>query len=170
MAKKNSSVALVAVIILIGALAGCQKSHIQVLQEQVKKNPNDVKAHTDLAYQLTEMKRYEEAIEHYDIAISLRPGDFMATNNKAHVYYEMGKYDKALEIFMSLIKDDPKNSLLYSNVAMCFHNMKKYNDAYIGYMKALELNPKNGKAADGFKILEQDMKSEGLPFPPAPPK
>jgi tetratricopeptide (TPR) repeat protein len=167
MAKKIKGAALVAVIIMVGAFAGCQKSHVQVLQEQVKKNPNDVKAHTDLAYQLTEMKRYEEAIEHYDIAISLRPGDFMATNNKAHVYYEMGKYDKALEIFMGLLKEDPKNSLLYSNVAMCFHNMKMYKEAYAAYKMALEINPKNAKASDGFKILEQDMKTEGAKQQPA---
>lgn len=159
---------LISLLVLTGMTSlGCRKSALDVYKENAKKNPNSPKAYNDLAYYLsTELKRYEEAIDAYDKSLELRPGDFMATNNKGQVLYEMGRYQEALDTFNSLLPKYDNNTILHNNIAMCLHKLNKYKEAYLEYKKALDLKPNNPYAQKGVKILEEDMKKAGQPFPP----
>ena len=132
----------------------------------IKKNPASAKAYEDIAFYYDEQGRYEEALEYYDKAIELRPEYFRTKNNKGETLYRMQRYEDALAAFQSLMDDNSGNSVLRSNIAMCLHYLNRYNEAYQEYKKAIELSHTNKYAVDGLKILEEDMKKEGLPFPP----
>lgn len=165
--KKNGGVFILSIIILSCViLTGCSKTALDIYKENVKKHPDNPKAHIDLAYKLTELKQYESAVAEYDKALKLRPNDFLAANNKGYVLFNMGRYDEALSIFETLAPKNPKDSSIVSNIAMCLKKQKKYNEAYFKYNEALKINPKNPLAKDGLKILREDMKKKQLPFPP----
>jgi tetratricopeptide (TPR) repeat protein len=165
--RKIGAPILISLLILSAmTFLGCRKSALDVYKENVKKNPNSPKAYNDLAYYLTELKRFEEALDAYDKSLRLRPGDFLATNNKGQVLYEMGRYKEALETFNSLLPKFDNNTILHNNVAMCLHKLGKFDEAYLEYKKSLDLKPNNPYALKGFAILEEDMKKAGKPFPP----
>lgn len=141
---------------------GCTKSTEDILRDKTVKSPQNVEAFNNLAYYLSEIGKYEEALEVYDKSLALRPDDFLARNNKGQILYQMGRYKEALEIFSELVKSkEGKRSDVYSNIAMCHHNMKNYPEAYKNYKIALEMSDKNKPAQDGFNLLLMDLKNEG---------
>lgn len=161
---KTGHIALIlsSFIVMMTFATGCTKSTEDILREKTVKNPQSVESFNNLAYYLSEIGKYEEAIEVYDKSLALRPDDFLAKNNKGQILYQMGRFNEALDIFNEIIKtEDGKRSDVYSNIAMCHHNMKNYPEAYKFYKIALEMSDKNKPAQDGFNLLLMDLKNEG---------
>mgnify|MGYP006285538993 CR=1 FL=1 len=151
-------------IIAAIAVAGCQRSTLDVLRERVKEHPDNPQYHNDLAYHLEELKRYEEAIAEYNNSLELRPDDFLAMNNKGTILYKIGRYEEALKIFLKLQKQYPDRSDLLSNIAMCYHNIEQFDKALEYYILALKSSPTNDPAKKGLQILQEDVEATGQDF------
>jgi len=162
MNRKRLRLLLPILAVVIIAAAGCNKSRIDILKDKVKKSPDSVAAHNDLAYALSEIGKYEEALAEYNKSLELRPGDFLASMNKGKVLFDMQRFEESLEVFLPLVEANSDRSDLFSNIAMCYHNMKKYPEAMKYYRRSLELSKTNQPAKDGFNLLLQDLKAAGI--------
>lgn len=149
-------------VLVVVLATGCTKSTEDILRDKTVKNPESVEAYNNLGYYLSEIGKYEEAIEVYNKSLELRPNDFLATNNKGQILYQMQRYQDALDVFKKLVEtEDGKRSDVYSNIAMCYHNMKHFPEAYENYKIALQMSDKNKPAQDGYSLLMSDLKNEG---------
>lgn len=147
----------VLLVFTTGLVTGCSKTPLDVLQQKVHENPDDPAAHNNLAYHLTELKRYQEALEEYNKSLELRPDDFLAKNNKGHVLYLMGRYEEAIVVFKELLVSYPKRGDVLANLAVCYHSLGELDEAKKFYEQALEQSPMHKPAREGYEQLKQDI-------------
>jgi tetratricopeptide (TPR) repeat protein len=164
--KPKRILSVVAIVALGIFLAGCNKTKIQMLKDDVKKNPKSAKTHVELAFFYQELyatdknpENLKNALAEYDAAIKLRPTDYTAQMQKGKVLYDMRKFPEALLVFGPLLKDHAKDSVLHNNIAMCLHQMAQFDKALAEYNEALRLNPNNEPAQKGLAFLKADIKA-----------
>jgi tetratricopeptide (TPR) repeat protein len=87
------------------------------------------------------LKRYEEAVTHYDKALSLNPEFAAAWSNKGNTLNELKRYDEALAHFDKALGLNPDLAAVWSNRGMALYQLKQYEEAIANYDKALSLNP-----------------------------
>jgi len=161
--KKSTLFGISLLIVLFAATSCSNKSvELRLLKREVKKNPNSVQSHNNLAFYYDRYNECDKAIEEYKISLQLRPNDFLARNNMAQCYYKLKKYGEALVIFEKLVNEYPENSIIHSNLAMTYHGMGRYDDASLEYQKALEINPNNKPAKDGYEMFKEEIQKKNI--------
>ena len=73
---------------------------IRFYTSEIEYSPNSWKLHNNLAVQLIENARYDEALEHYLISANLFPSD-ISYYNLGNYYATFGQYDLAFEAYNS---------------------------------------------------------------------
>jgi tetratricopeptide (TPR) repeat protein len=68
---------------------------------------------------LSELERYEEALESCERAIELQPDYASAWNNKGIVLNELGRYEEALEAYDRIIELQPDFGTAWYNKGLC---------------------------------------------------
>jgi tetratricopeptide (TPR) repeat protein len=74
------------------------------LEKYVKDNPKDADGFNLLGYSLRQLKRYPEAIQHYNEALRLDPQHRGAHDYLGQAYVQLKEMDKARELLASLEK------------------------------------------------------------------
>jgi protein O-GlcNAc transferase len=67
------------------------------------------------AVTLNELKRYDEAITHYDKALSLKPNYAEAWSNKGNTLNELKRYDEAITHYDKALSLKPDYAEAWSN-------------------------------------------------------
>ena len=87
-------------VLLFAALcygdANIPKESIKIYYDLLQLNPNHAHAHSNLGYQLMKIGNYDEALVHFDKAISIKPKDYHAHVNRADYYFDREQYDQAI--------------------------------------------------------------------------
>jgi len=92
---------------------------------------------------LLESKRYEDAIEFFDMGIRLNPDDPGIHNNKGNALFKMQRYQEAIVEFDKAIELNPNNPDHHYNKGIVLLEMQRYQEAIVEFDKAIELNPKD---------------------------
>lgn len=103
-------------------------------------NP-DSEAHYNLAVILTDRQRYDEAIEHYNIALKFDPADDELHTKSGIALYKQGKTEEAIDHYKKAISLNPDNSDAHNNLGNALFKIGEKNEAIEHYSKALELKP-----------------------------
>ena len=117
---------------------------------------------------LESLKRFDEAIQDFDRAISLNPTNAEAYSNLGITENHLKHYDNALAKYDEAISIDPKCAEAYSNRGITLGELKKYDEALINFDQAIALNPDipeaywnkstllllQGKFEEGWKLYE----------------
>jgi protein O-GlcNAc transferase len=90
---------------------------------------------------LYELKRYDEAIAHYDKALSLKPDYAEGWSNKGTTLYELKRYDEAIAHYDKALSLKPDYAEGWSNKGTTLYELKRYDEAIAHYDKALSLKP-----------------------------
>ena len=98
-------------------------------------------SHKGLA--LSNLGKFQEAIECFDKVHKINPGDLVAWNNKGLAYYKLGNYLKALGCFNKVLDRDSRDSYAWTNKGLALAGLGEYQDALGCYEKALEVNPRD---------------------------
>lgn len=98
----------------IYACKGDLKSAISLMDEYVKKRPDYNFAYRKRGVFKMENKQFEDALEDFDMAITLAPKVIQGYNCRARVYEKLGKKDKAEADFKKIIELDPEYKKSYS--------------------------------------------------------
>jgi len=121
-------------------------------------NPNFAEAWSNKAVALKELERYDEAIAHYDKALSLKPDYVEAWTNKALTLHELKRYDEAIDHYDKALSFKPDHAEGWCNKGVVLQELKHYDEAITCQDKALSLNP---KYADGWcnkGVVLQELK------------
>ena len=68
-----------------------------------------------------QLKKFEEALELFNKALSLIPNDIKTLYSKGVSSYRLQRYSEALEIFESIVKLDPNYSRAWSGIGSAYY-------------------------------------------------
>ena len=117
----------------------CRELSVKILQDQPA-------AYFYSGNEFYTLKRFGEALAHYDYAISLNPTLAEAYCNRGAVLNELERFDDALLSYDRAISLNPKYAEAYSNRGIALNKLKRFDDALLSYDCAISLNPKYAEA------------------------
>lgn len=87
-----------------------------------------------------------EAVQQYNLALSIDPTLSVAWYNKAIALDRLGRYSDALEAYHRTLALSPNDDTAWNNMGILLDKMGKYDEALDAYQHALLINPNNGEA------------------------
>jgi len=132
----------------------------------IKHQNQDITAseYTSRAIEYLEKRDYRNAIENFNIAISLDNHLYPAYLNRGCAYYELAQYDKAIEDFNQAIVLGPDKAKAYGWCGNAYYASTFYYEAFKYYDKAIELEPNSAiyYLNRGYARLKIGDKSEAI--------
>lgn len=134
---------------------------IKLLQDVVRKDPDNVSSWIQLGNDLMDASRYEEAIGAYQKALALDPKDVNVRVDMGTCYRRTGKSKIAAKEFRKAIKMDPNHVTAHKNLAIVLaFDLKDRKGAIKQFEKALALDP-NSSDAGTIRAEIAKLKAEG---------
>jgi len=96
---------------------------------------------------------HQEAIENYQLVISLDDNMTSAYFNMGNSYYELTQYENALTQYEMAYEIDEMDVNFVNSIADCYTMLNQYEEAKEYYRKALEVNPVSGDAIRGMIFI-----------------
>lgn len=104
---------------------------------------------------LGRLSRYEEAIVHYNRALSIDPKFVAAWNNKGNALSRLGRYVEAISCYDEALAINPYYEYALNNKAIALRKMERYDEALECYDRAIKLNPRYREAWENkLEVLE----------------
>lgn len=97
----------------------------------------------DKGYSLTELGRYEEAIEAYNQATTLQPRYAWAWARKGRTLRLLNKHDDALFAYEQALALDPRYAWAWRGKGMILERLDRWDEALECYRKAAQINPRD---------------------------
>jgi predicted O-linked N-acetylglucosamine transferase (SPINDLY family) len=99
-------------------------------------------AHKDRGVALQRLRRFEEALACYELALECDPDLAAAHSNRGSVLRELKRYDAALESFARAIRIQPDFADAYNNRGNALLELESFEEAMRDYEKAMSLSPR----------------------------
>jgi tetratricopeptide (TPR) repeat protein len=125
---------------------GYWKNSIKLWNHALIATENNVIAHNQLGRALFDQDKTEEAIGHFNKAISLSPHYCLSYQNKGFVYSELGQYKTALINYNESIRLLPNNAENYYGRGNTYIKSGQYQLAIKDFDKTIHLKPDYAKA------------------------
>ena len=87
----------------------------------------------------------DEAIEHYERAVSMKSSAFYL-NNLGLEYKEKGRYAEAVEVYRRAIALNPRHKRPYLNLGVALRKLGRLGEAERSYLEAIEVSPRYAMA------------------------
>jgi len=124
---------------------------IEADQLALRKNPNDAKAHDDLAMMLIVQGRLREAEQHFRLAIRSQPDFALAHYNYGVLLRQQNRLAEAQIEFETALRLDPKEYKAHGNLGVIFLQQGDLAAARSHFEEALRLNPDDALARAGLE-------------------
>lgn len=138
------------------------KTSVQILEEQLKKNPNDPEALVLLgsAYrQLGDLAKSDAALKK---AVGLKGKDPQALLEFGQTLLAEKKFKEALEVFQKGLSNNKRADEFYNGIGLAQFNLGKGTDADLAFRQAIQKNP--GVAAYHKNLGDVNMASKIYPI------
>ena len=106
------------------------------------KQPDNARAHINLANLLGRAGRYEEAIAHAQAALRLRPDDVDAYNNLGSIYDAMHRLPDAAAAYRRAIQAWPNDPRAYRGLGRVAAQLRQPDEAIANFQSAIRLEPR----------------------------
>ncbi len=110
-------------------------------KKAVELNPEEAKAHFNLALILDKQGQLDEAIKHYRTTVSLEPDNVPAYTNLAIALARTGRLDEALENFAKCVDIEPGSAKAHGNLGIALIEKGSVAEGMEHCLKALEIDP-----------------------------
>ncbi len=117
------------------------KDNIDLLNHALKVTKNNYMAHINLALDLMEKGKMNEAVDHYNKAISIIPYYEVIYYDRGIAYYHLGQKQRALEDFKEAIRLKPDYAAAFYNMGIVYLGLGKYQNAIENYTETILINP-----------------------------
>jgi len=123
------------------SLAGDHEKALSWFEKTVEANRNSYKAAFRLARTERGLRKYKQAIDHYQLAVKLKP-DFSEAYGGIGLSYEgLGQNDKAIDAFKKAIELDPRYEIPYLHVVNLYANKGQEKDAIAIMLSLTNIKP-----------------------------
>jgi protein O-mannosyl-transferase len=107
----------------------------------VQKSPQKARGYNNLGAAYADLNRWDEAIQEYKAALTLKPNLAEAHNNLGRAYYKgSGQYNDATQEYKTALSLKPDYAEAQNNLGMVYYDQGKLSDALLEYEKALKIN------------------------------
>ncbi len=120
---------------------GFNEKILDIYRETIDKAPGFVELYINLGRVYFELKRYDDAICEYKMAIWLDSLNVRAYYYLCRVYEELGDYKNAIEICRKLIELQPHVADFHCRIAQYLYLENEVQEAIEHYQTAVTLNP-----------------------------
>ena len=97
----------------------------------------------ELAWQLNQQGRWDEALGYFRTALALRPDSSAAYNGLGEVLRSMGRVDEAIEPLEHALLLDPRNMLAHYNLGVALYSTGRLDESIGHYQQALIIDPES---------------------------
>ncbi len=108
--------------------------------------PDNAKAHIDLANVFRAEGKLDEAIAHYMKALDIEPGNAGAHINLGNTLRVKGRLDEAVAHYRKALDIEPDNAGAHINLGNLLRGSGRLDEAVAHYLTALEIEPNNAGA------------------------
>jgi len=109
--------------------------------------------HSNYANVLSDLGKFEQAIEQFKKSLKLRPNSAQVHNNLGNTLRKLGRIDEAIEHYNKAIELKPDFSDAHYNLAIALAEKGKIDEAIGEYREALKLEPANADAMSNLGVL-----------------
>ena len=114
---------------------------LYLLEQLVKKYPQEKRFHDDLGTIYHSKNRIPEAQKEFEKAIQLDPGFASPVNSLAYIYALKGLYDKAIETLQKYASLSPGDANPYDSMGEIYLQMGRLDESINKYREALRVEP-----------------------------
>lgn len=115
-------------------------------------NPQSWMAYNNIAINLLQKGKTEEAIAHYNKALELDPNYGEGHYNLANALLRVGRTEEAIAHYQKALEIYPKNISARYNLASVLVQGGRMEEGIAQYRKAIELNPRNAGAHNNLGV------------------
>jgi protein O-mannosyl-transferase len=134
-----------AILLVLGLLTWRQSASYQDLetlwQASLRGNPNSFMVHNNLGLARLQQGQTDQAIAHFQKALSLESGFADAHNNLGLALLQRGQADEAIAQFQAALKSQPARAELHNNLAVAFLRRGQASEAASQLRMALQGQP-----------------------------
>lgn len=87
-------------------------------------------------------KRFDDAVQFIEKALSIAPNDPQAQANLALALYALQRLDEAVVHFHKSLQLSPRSPRVYNNLGNVYFRLRRINDAIVCYRQALAIQPR----------------------------
>jgi len=103
-------------------------------------------------------KKFKDAIEEYDKALSTLPDFASALLRRGMIYDFSKKIKQALRDFLKAVEVDPQFSLAFFDQGLCYKRLNKRDEALESYKRCVALDPDNAAAHNNMGLIYIDKR------------
>lgn len=118
----------------------------QICQQIVSARRDFFDALYVLAVVESALGKYNVALTHYDLALTLQPQHAEALSNRGNTLKALNRFDEALDSYDRALAAQPNYASALTNRGAVLFDLKRYNDALVSYDRALALRPDDAGA------------------------
>lgn len=117
------------------------QNELSLWTDVVSKSPNKARPHLNLGESLSELKRFDEALDHYLVAIRIKPDYTKAYINLGNAMLRQEKTDEAINYYREALRLGPSHAVAHNNLGHILIKQNKVQEAIYHYTEALRLEP-----------------------------
>jgi Flp pilus assembly protein TadD len=114
-------------------------------------------AQHNLGVALQELGQFDEAIEHYEKALSINPDNTELLISLGFIYQDLGELDEAIEHYEKALSINPDNVRALNNLGVILRDLNQVDDAIKYYKKALAIKPDYAAVYYNLGFIYQDL-------------
>jgi tetratricopeptide (TPR) repeat protein len=122
---------------------GAYQNSETLWRDTLAKNPGSWMAHYNLAMDLQDQGRLDEAIEQFHETLALNPQHAKAENNLGLALATSGRLSEAVAHYQAALKLKPDDAGVLNNLAVAFAGQGDLAQAVTQLQRAVQLNPKS---------------------------
>ncbi|GCE29215.1 hypothetical protein KDA_46990 [Dictyobacter alpinus] len=116
---------------------------LDICERAIRLNPGQGTAYMHKSTVLLRSKRYPQALESSNLALSHGLKDVIVYRNKIRALSEMKRYAEAIEVYDQCIRLEPANVNWQKEKAQLLGKLKRYKEAVNVYEQCIKLEPTN---------------------------
>lgn len=137
------------------------RDSVTLFTRTVETAPDSSKAHDSLGFSYQTEKRYEEALQEYEIAINLDPNNYFTHSNLGTAYAELGEYELAIPELQTSVLIAPYYYKGWNNLGLAYYRIGEYEEAEESLLRAVALHPEFSKAHNDLGTVYGKMGEYG---------
>jgi tetratricopeptide (TPR) repeat protein len=118
--------------------------------------PQDFWVTFELAWALSQERRWDEGLGYFRAALALRPNSSAAYDGLGEILRSMGRVDEAIDPLEQALRLDPGNALAHYHLAFALYSKGQMDGAIDHFRRALSIDPKSAALHNNLGMALRD--------------